>query len=93
MDANELIEQGNSLREQNQPHRALECYAQAFLIEPDHFSAWNNYGNVLRELGQPRRAIPFLQHAMAIDPTNTTAPLPRRGLSPSRRSRSRLAGL
>jgi hypothetical protein len=74
MDANQLIEQGNSLREQNQPHQALECYARAFLIEPDHFSAWNNYGNVLRELGQPRRAIPFLQHAMAIDPANTTAP-------------------
>lgn len=74
MDANELINQGNALREQNQPWEALRCYGQAFLINPDHFSAWNNYGNVLRELGQPRRAIPFLQHAMAIDPTNTTAP-------------------
>jgi hypothetical protein len=74
MTANELIEQGNALREQTRPHEALECYARAFLIEPDHFSAWNNYGNVLREVGQPRRAVPFLQHAMAIDPSNTTAP-------------------
>lgn len=74
MDANHLIDQGNALREQNKPWEALQCYAQAFLINPDHFSAWNNYGNVLRELGQPRRAIPFLQHAMAIDPSNTTAP-------------------
>jgi hypothetical protein len=74
MDANALIDQGNALREQNRPWEALNCYGQAFLINPDHFSAWNNYGNVLRELGQPRRAIPFLQHAMAIDPSNTTAP-------------------
>ena len=74
MDANELIEQGNALREQTRPWEALQCYGQAFLINPDHFSAWNNYGNVLRELGQPRRAIPFLQHARAIDPANTVAP-------------------
>ena len=74
MDANQLIEQGNALREQTRPWEALQCYGQAFLISPDHFSAWNNYGNVLRELGQPRRAIPFLQHAQAIDPSNTTAP-------------------
>lgn len=77
MDANTLIDQGNALREQTQPWEALKCYAQAFLIDPDHFSAWNNYGNVMRELGQPRRAIPFLEHAMAIDPTNTTAPFNR----------------
>ena len=74
MDANTLIDQGNALREQNQPWEALNCYGQAFLADPDHFSAWNNYGNVLRELGQPRRAIPFLEHARAIDPSNTTAP-------------------
>jgi len=74
MTADELIEQGNALRAQVRPWEALQCYGQAFLINPDHFSAWNNYGNVLRELGQPRRAIPFLQHAQAIDPTNTVAP-------------------
>jgi len=77
MTANDLIEQGNALREQTRPWEALNCYAQAFLADPDHFSAWNNYGNVLREVGQPRRAIPFLEHAMAIDPTNSTAPFNR----------------
>lgn len=77
MDANQLIDQGNALREQTRPWEALNCYAQAFLADPNHFSAWNNYGNVLREVGQPRRAIPFLEHAMAIDPTNTTAPFNR----------------
>lgn len=74
MTANDLIEQGNALREQTRPWEALQCYGQAFLADPDHFSAWNNYGNVLRELGQPRRAIPFLEHARAIDPHNTVAP-------------------
>jgi len=77
MTADELIEQGNALRAQVQPLQALNCYAQAFLTDPDHFSAWKNYGNVLRELGQPRRAIPFLEHARAIDPSNTVAPFNR----------------
>ena len=73
MDTNQLIEQGNQLREQVQPWQALGCYAQAFVADPDNFSAWNNYGNVLRELGQPRRALPFLQHAALLEPNNAVA--------------------
>lgn len=69
----QLIDQGNTFRSQHQPIKALECYAQAFVANPDAFSAWNNYGNVMRECGQPARGIPFLQHALAIDPNNVTA--------------------
>ena len=63
MNYEQLIAQGNQLREDRRPQDALKCYAQALIDYPDHAAAWNNYGNVLRECGQPARAIPFLQHA------------------------------
>jgi tetratricopeptide (TPR) repeat protein len=68
-----LIDQGNDYRAQHQPLKSLECYAQAFVADPDSFSAWNNYGNVIRECGHPARGIPFLQHALALDPRHVTA--------------------
>lgn len=73
MNTNELIEQGNQLRAEQQPERALQCYALAFVQDPESASAFNNYGNVMRELGHPKRAIPFLQHAALLDPANITA--------------------
>ena len=73
MNTNELIEQGNQLRAEQQPERALQCYALAFVQDPESGSAFNNYGNVMRELGHPKRAIPFLQHAALLDPGNITA--------------------
>ena len=73
MDIVALIEQGNALRSSNQPLEALKCYAQAFVAEPDSFSAWNNYGNVIRECGYPARGVPFIQHALTLDPANPVA--------------------
>jgi len=73
MNSNELIEQGNQLRAENQPERALQCYALAFVNDPDSAAAFNNYGNVMRECGFPERAVPFLQHAANLDPNNVTA--------------------
>lgn len=73
MTPNELIEQGNQLRADNQPERALQCYALAFVNDPNSAAAFNNYGNVLRECGFPERAVPFLQHAAILDPSNVTA--------------------
>lgn len=73
MNSNELIEQGNQLRAENQPERALQCYALAFVNDPDSAAAFNNYGNVMRECGFPERAVPFLQQAAILDPNNVTA--------------------
>lgn len=73
MDANLLIAEGNTHRENNEPHKALQCYALAFVNDPESAAAFNNYGNVLRECGHPRRAIPFLEHAAILDPDNVTA--------------------
>ena len=69
----ELIDLGITYREQTEPERCLQCFGQAFILEPDSAAAFNNYGNTLREMGQPIRAIPFLQHACLLDPDMSTA--------------------
>ena len=68
-----MIAQGNTHREQHQPDLALACYAQAFVQNPEHVGAFNNYGNVMREMGRPDRAQPFLEHAIRLDPASETA--------------------
>ena len=73
MNTTELIDAGNQHRSNNEPERALQCYAMAFVQDPDCAAAFNNYGNVMRECGHPQRAIPFLQHAALLDPNNITA--------------------
>jgi tetratricopeptide (TPR) repeat protein len=73
MNSNDLIEAGNQHRATNDPKQALQCYAMAFVQDPDCAAAFNNYGNVMRECGYPARAIPFLQHAIVLDPNNVTA--------------------
>ena len=73
MNTNELIDMGNTLRSENQPEKALACYAQAFAHDRSYAAAFNNYGNVLREVGEPEGAIPFLQRAIQLDPSNVTA--------------------
>ena len=49
MDTEQLIAQGNTARENNDPEMALRCYAQALTQDRQSASAFNNYGNVLRE--------------------------------------------
>ena len=73
VNTNELIEQGNQHRANREPEKALQCYALAFVQDPDSSAAWNNYGNVTREIGRPARAIPFLEHALILEPNNITA--------------------
>ena len=73
MNSNDLVEAGNQHRANNDPQQALQCYAMAFVQDPDSAAAFNNYGNVMRECGYPGRAIPFLQHAILLDPNNITA--------------------
>jgi tetratricopeptide (TPR) repeat protein len=68
MTAEELIQAGNTCREQNNPEDALRYYAQAFAQDRMSASAFNNYGNVLREVGEPAAAIPFLQRSIQLAP-------------------------
>lgn len=73
MTAQDLIAQGNTLREQRRYQEALQCYTLAMAQDRACSAAFNNYGNVLREIGDPQGAIPFLQRAIQLDPTSTTA--------------------
>jgi len=73
MTHDELLAHGNHFRSISEPEKALACYAQAFIQNPDMGSAYNNYGNVVREMGHPERAIGFLLNAIAIDPTDSVA--------------------
>jgi len=73
MNTEELINAGNTCREQNNPEGALKYYAQALTQDRGSASAFNNYGNVLREVGEPEGAIPFLQRAIQIAPQSTVA--------------------
>ena len=73
MNVEQLVDAGNQCRSENKPLEALALYSQAFIMDPDNFSAWNNYGNVLRECGRPDRAVAFLQNALAIAPDQPTA--------------------
>ena len=73
MTPNDLIEAGNQHRANDNPAQALQCYAMAFVQDPESAAAFNNYGNVQREMGHPDRAIPFLQHSLVLEPNNVTA--------------------
>jgi len=73
MTPNDLIEAGNQHRANDNPAQALQCYAMAFVQDPNSAAAFNNYGNVQREMGHPDRAIPFLQHSLVLEPNNVTA--------------------
>jgi len=73
MNTNELIDAGNQHRAHREPKKALQCYAMAFVQEPENAAAFNNYGNVMREIGYPERAVPFLEHAIVLEPNNVTA--------------------
>jgi hypothetical protein len=72
MTADELINLGNTCREQNDPEGALRNYALAFAEDRNSASAFNNYGNVLREVGEPEAAVPFLQRAIQLVPEAPT---------------------
>jgi len=73
MTPDELIANGNHFRSISEPQKALACYAQAFLQNPDMPAAYNNYGNVIREMGYPERAYGFLQNAIDINENDTVA--------------------
>jgi hypothetical protein len=73
MTPEELIAHGNNFRATSEPEKAIACYAQAFIQNPDMGAAYNNYGNVIREMGYPERAIGFLLNAIAINENDSVA--------------------
>ena len=73
MSPEEYLAHGNHFRSISEPEKAIACYAQAFVLNPNYGAAYNNYGNVIREMGYPERAYGFLQNAIDIDADDRTA--------------------
>lgn len=62
-----FISRGSVHRTLGNYSQAMYDFANAFLLDPRHPSAYSNYGNSLREFGMPDIAIPFLKLAQQLD--------------------------
>lgn len=65
-----LISRGVARRNLGMYKEAMHDFAQAFILNPEHATAYSNYGNSLREFSKPNIAVPFMQLAQQFDPTN-----------------------
>ena len=77
--ANLLVE-GQSLLDAQQPDKALECFDVALGLEPDHAEALVKKGGALEKLGRMDEAIACYDRAIAADKTLTIAHLHKGGL-------------
>lgn len=64
------LSRGTTLRSLGKYREALASFAQTFVLDPKHSTAYSNYGNTLREYGLPELAIPFIQLAQQIKPND-----------------------
>ena len=64
------LSRGTALRSLGRYNEALATFAQTFVLDPKHSTAYSNYGNTLREFGLPEIAIPFLQLAQQLKPND-----------------------
>ena len=63
-----FLSRGTALRSLGRYKEALATFAQTFVLDPKHPTAYSNYGNTLREFMLPEIAIPFLQLAQQLKP-------------------------
>jgi tetratricopeptide (TPR) repeat protein len=77
--ANLLVE-GQSLLDAQQPDKALECFEVALGLEPEHAEALVKKGGALEKLGRTDEAIACYDRAIAADGTLTIAHLHKGGL-------------
>lgn len=62
------LSRGTALRNIGRYKDALATFAQTFVLDPKHPTAYSNYGNTLREFGYPSEAIHFLKLANELKP-------------------------
>ncbi len=75
-----LLAEGQSLLDAQQPDKALECFEVALGLEPEHAEALVKKGGALEKLGRTDEAIVCYDRAIAADGTLTIALLHKGGL-------------
>jgi tetratricopeptide (TPR) repeat protein len=75
-----LLTEGQSLLDAQQPDKALECFEVALGLEPDHAEALVKKGGALGKMGRTDEAIACYDRAIAADETLTIAHLHKGGL-------------
>jgi tetratricopeptide (TPR) repeat protein len=75
-----LLTEGQSLLDAQQPDKALECFEVALGLEPEHAEALVKKGGALEKLGRTDEAIACYDRAIAADETLTIAHLHKGGL-------------
>jgi tetratricopeptide (TPR) repeat protein len=75
-----LITEGQSLLNANEPQKALECFDVALQLQPKHTEALIKKGGALEKLGRFEEAIACYDRAIEADDTTTIAYLHKGGL-------------
>jgi tetratricopeptide (TPR) repeat protein len=75
-----LLDEGQSLLDEQAPEKALECFEVALGLEPGHAEALVKKGGALEKLGRTDEAIACYDRAIAADETLTIAHLHKGGL-------------
>ncbi len=75
-----LLTEGQSLLDAQQPDKALECFEVALGLAPEHAEALVKKGGALEKLGRTDEAIACYDRAIAADETLTIAHLHKGGL-------------
>lgn len=76
----ELLSQGHSMLDVDNPEAALACFDEVLALEPDHSEALVKKGAALERLHKLNEAIECYDHAIAVDDTMTIAYLHKGGL-------------
>jgi len=64
----ELCKKGELFFEKGEFLKAMECYEQAILLDPNDPDLWNSKGTVLRTMGRYEEAIDCFNRSLEIDP-------------------------
>ncbi|HEX3856881.1 MAG TPA: tetratricopeptide repeat protein [Verrucomicrobiae bacterium] len=75
-----LLAEGQSLLDANEPEKALECFDVALGLEPKHAEALVKKGGALEKLGRPDEAIACYDRAIEANSALTIAHLHKGGL-------------
>ena len=75
-----LLAEGQSLLNSNEPAKALECFDVALALQPDHAETLIKKGGALEKLGRLDEAVMCYDGAIAADGSMTIAYLQKGGL-------------